>query len=64
MIPKNMHEMSVTECEEVQITLLYEWEREAWMKGALDWSDGTARAILMDKLDRRIVAVQAAVTEA
>lgn len=56
--PKSLSEMTVTECEEAQRALLYEWEIPAWENASLDLTDGTARSILMDRLNKRITKAQ------
>lgn len=62
MLPKNpklLSELTVAECEDIQKAMLYPWEVAAWADASLDLTEGTARAILMDRLDTRIFRVEA-----
>lgn len=57
--PMYIHEMSVAECEQAQVAMLYPWEWDAWEKRELSMSDTDLRHQLMDVLDIRILEVDA-----
>jgi hypothetical protein len=58
---KRIDEMTLDECHEAQLALLYPWEVDAWERSVLDWDDRSERSILMDALDVQINALLDAV---
>lgn len=55
---KCLSQMSVGELEDVQVAMLYEWERAAWEKGQLQMSDTSFRGKMMDVIDVYITDLQ------